>query len=414
MVDMLCSIVKFKQYLLCPTRDGRVITWDLERKEHALTYARDSGHDLDNAPFGLFSGRVDYATRSLYYFCVKAASTNDIQFYVLRIQFPENNSPKEIHFTPISKFTVPYPSIIDMYILDTEKRVICAIFLTASKTIGVHIIFDWATEVSTFVDTGMAFVFRKSVVVAHLASDGDTLVVRAEHCGKACQKTFSLSSLQGTVATRQILPKTIEAKERNFDWTKAESESELHRVLTHSHSAPYRVWTLHPWWPAPSGVPKRTSTIVLYVHTPEIADPDALPPTPARRWIIGQHYATDSKLCGAARSVLHLRDPAPVRLGGSDGLPMLGISFGHVVWIERVLTWRGPRRVRKRVAKLASFPDPCDREEVTNIKQFHPIVRTLDIPERILKVACHLIVDPSSASISVTTETNSLFTFNYA
>ena len=74
MVEMLCSIVKFKQYLLCPTRDGRVITWDLAKKEHAITYTRGNDRDLDNAPFGLFSGRVDYQTRSLYYFCVHTAT----------------------------------------------------------------------------------------------------------------------------------------------------------------------------------------------------------------------------------------------------------------------------------------------------------------------------------------------------
>ena len=75
----LCYIVKFKHFLLPPTRDGKLIGLNVETERHVGDFdmtrsrtrqsaATNNANQTRNRSSGLiFSGRVHYTSRSLYY-----------------------------------------------------------------------------------------------------------------------------------------------------------------------------------------------------------------------------------------------------------------------------------------------------------------------------------------------------------
>lgn len=221
----------------------------------------------------------------------------------------------------------------------------------------------------------------------------------------------------------------------------------------------YRVWNMLPWWPTFNNVPYRTSTVVLYWTDH---------PAPGeQRWKVAQHFATDRGPCPISapdstsprsqsssprsststqrrtevlcagvvegkddrqavfkRCIVPLLDPVIVPFS-DDRVPILGLAYNHVGWIEQVETRRRGRRSKKRVAMLASFPEPG----IGPAQSFHAVpysdgaekqeglkanMQALDIPECVLDVACHLIVDSSCATVSITTRDNELYTYRYA
>lgn len=227
----------------------------------------------------------------------------------------------------------------------------------------------------------------------------------------------------------------------------------------------YRVWNMLPWWPTFNNVPYRTSTVVLYWTDH---------PAPGeQRWKVAQHFATDSGPCPIStpdstsprslsssptnhpsprssastqrgseascvggvegksqqqavykRCIIPLLDPAIVPFS-DDRVPILGLAYNHVGWIEQVETRRRGRRSKKRVAMLASFPEPgvCPAQSSQDVanpdgaeKQegLKANIQALDISECVLDVACHLIVDSSCATVSITTRDNELYTYRYA
>lgn len=227
----------------------------------------------------------------------------------------------------------------------------------------------------------------------------------------------------------------------------------------------YRVWNMLPWWPTFNNVPYRTSTVVLYWTDH---------PAPGeQRWKIAQHFATDRGPCPISttdstsprcfsplpgtrpsprptasnqrgteapyvggvkgkgeqqavfkRCIVPLLDPVIVPFS-DDRVPILGLAYNHVGWIEQVETRRRGRRSKKRVAMLASFPEPGvgpaqTSQDVTysdgaeKQEGLKANSRALDIPECVLDVACHLIVDSSCGTVSITTRNNELYTYRYA
>lgn len=56
------------------------------------------------------------------------------------------------------------------------------------------------------------------------------------------------------------------------------------------------------------------------------------------------------------RCTVNMRDPVKVPFSDVH-MPILGLDFNHVGWIEQVETHRRVRRYKRRVAMLATFPD---------------------------------------------------------
>lgn len=223
----------------------------------------------------------------------------------------------------------------------------------------------------------------------------------------------------------------------------------------------YCVWNMLPWWPTFKSVPYRMSTVVLYCVNR---------PAPGEQiWRIAQHYATDKgpgpihpldpptrscappehygmnsslastmqqdiRLTNAEgtknyieeqavykRCIVDLRDPVIAPFSDVH-MPILGLDFNHVGWIEQVETRRRLRRNKRRVAMLATFPDPgfCSPQLSLGTARdegrggLKANIRTLDIPEHVLDGACHFIVDSSCATVSITTRGNELYNYRYA
>lgn len=224
----------------------------------------------------------------------------------------------------------------------------------------------------------------------------------------------------------------------------------------------YCVWNMLPWWPTFKRVPYRMSTVVLYC-----AD---RPASREKSWLIAQHYATDkgpgpiltpapptrpcapseyygmgsslaltmqdeNRLMTAERTtndvdeqvvykqrcIVDLHDPVIAPFSDVH-MPILGLDFNHVGWIEQIEIHRRLRRYKRRVAMLATFPDPgfgspqlslgtARDDERGSLKAN---IRTLDIPEHVLNDACHFIVDSACATVSITTRGNELYNYRFA
>lgn len=83
-----------------------------------------------------------------------------MQFYILRIQFPSGTDAEErIQYTRITGFTLPYAYIIEMHILDVNRRMLCMVLLCpATKTLYLYIVLDWDTKEWIILNTGLEYV----------------------------------------------------------------------------------------------------------------------------------------------------------------------------------------------------------------------------------------------------------------
>lgn len=109
---------------------------------------------------------------------------------------------------------------------------------------------------------------------------------------------------------------------------------------------PHTVWVLPQYWPSIPGIPKLTSTIVLFFSCQETSVGTV------RKWCAAQHYtrtvekisqrlpndeddikALDGAPCSPVRNVIEMKDPVLISLG-HHGLPILAQSFNHLGWIE--------------------------------------------------------------------------------
>lgn len=220
--------------------------------------------------------------------------------------------------------------------------------------------------------------------------------------------------------------------------------------LSLAGASPLRVWNCRQYWPLLPGVPERTSCIVLYdTVTPE-----------GTTWRVSQNYSPTGTSDSVGSGTNTMASSAPVRFVatianpvltsfGQQNLPILGITFNHISWIELVpgkrLRSLGRKKMR-RVMKLLTFPEPeaaytsglpalrlggCDvtagrsrsMRSITNMRRSSGsrfghdgvgLVKTLDVPERVLDKACHIIVDPTLGTVTITSTSNELFVYRYA
>lgn len=129
------------------------------------------------------------------------------------------------------------------------------------------------------------------------------------------------------------------------------------------------------------------------------------------RWRIAQHYTSKSGPYAATRSIIDLDDPPLVYSAvGNKRVPIISVSFNHVVWIDHIHTMRSIRRkrVKERVMKLAAFPDPLGSDSKVSI------LTLPDIPSDVLTRTYRVFLEPCTARIMVATNDNDLYTYRYA
>ena len=247
------------------------------------------------------------------------------------------------------------------------------------------------------------------MIGVNLSSDSEYLVLHSEHWGSEIRRSYSLAPMyeaarewSASAALPSPLLKPQPASEEKVMWEHDRGE------FADGDMAPHTVWVLPQWWPTYSGVPKRTSTIILYIATD--ADDES-----KRTWRAAQHYSVASGAecegmagpCAPVRSVVNITNPVLINLGHS-GLPILAQSFNHLGWIEeqeidpdeemsggypgsspsmasgaaagspnssvrslsfttgkgrlrsmfRKISWRRREKKKRRLLKLVTFPDP--------------------------------------------------------
>ncbi|EJC97852.1 uncharacterized protein FOMMEDRAFT_171265 [Fomitiporia mediterranea MF3/22] len=356
-LDHASYIMKFtsRRHLVLPTKAGELVGWDTRTKTCAGKY--DMGADSV-----LINVQGDYATRSLYWITGKISSDPDFEqnlhIKILRIQFPEPSSSNPVGFEVLGDLVTPWSLAAELHFLDASQRMICAVFLNEETcTAGLHVVLDWSTGLSCIFDTGTIYEYGRAVIGLHLSTDKQHIILRSEQCGMEVRRAYSLN----------------EMKERAFIWNAARRSSMMQSLpcmksvalaLTRwEHEdpafdyamAPHTVWVLPQWWPTLPGVPRRTSTIILYLA------PEDGPMGQMRRvWRAAQHYseAVESVLedddelveryellgcsgemvggapCSSARSIVDIGGNAVTISLGHHGLPILAQSFNHLGWIE--------------------------------------------------------------------------------
>lgn len=239
----------------------------------------------------------------------------------------------------------------------------------------------------------------------NLSSDGQQLVLHSEHWGSEIRRCYSLAPMHEgarpwspALSLPANLPRPQAALEDKLMWEHDRGE------FVDGDMAPHTVWVLPQWWPTYTSVPKRTSTIILYLATD--ADDER-----KKTWRAAQHYSIASgkegermaSPCAPVRSVVDITNPVLINLGLS-GLPILAQSFNHLGWMEeqeidagedaamysssssnssssgsldsstrslsfslgkgrfksmiRKISWRKTEKRKRRVLKLVTFPDP--------------------------------------------------------
>ena len=404
-------------------------------------------------------------------------------------------------FDSLAEFSMPLTIAIEVHILDTERRMIAVLFLCpTTNTLGVCIIFDWETGIASMTDTGLPYVsfrifrgiwpilidlsfylfpgryvtqkFRATMIGVRLSEDGSAVIVHSEMDECETQKSFSLADLEAEATPwRYTLlsscPTLKPLEDISFHWRVQAADGISSSVTlsrpvegglemdvqtlpdtasTHSlvGASPLRVWICRQYWPLLPGVPERTSRIVLYdATTPE-----------GTIWRVSQNYSPTGTGDGLS-SASDPKTPAPIRFVatianpvltsfGQQNLPILGITFNHISWIELVPVRRfrsfGRKRA-KRVMKLLTFPEPeaamssgpaalpvgsywdntddnifgeSNYEDGFYENGGAGVVKTLDIPERVLDDACHIIVDPTLGTVTITSTSNELYVYRYA
>ncbi|KAL5501724.1 hypothetical protein ACEPAH_8984 [Sanghuangporus vaninii] len=406
-LDHASYIMKFtsQRHLVLPTKSGELVGWDTKTGASSGKY--DMGVDSV-----LINVQGEYETRSLYWITGKISSDPELErnlhIKILRIQFPEPSSSDPVTFDVLGDLVTPWSLAAELHFLDASQRMICAVFLNEDTgSAGLHVVLDWETGLSYIFDTGIRYEYGRAVIGLHLSADKQSIIVRSEECGTEIRRAYLLSEMRShasiwnpTRRTAQSLPLVHPAALSLSQWEHEHPSFDF-------AMAPHTVWLLPQWWPTFPGVPRRTSTIILYLALLE--DPDG---QTRRFWRAAQHYseavesstadadrvvyestATWSRRgkieggapCSFARSVVDIGENAVTISLGHHGLPILAQSFNHLGWIEdaiedessehesastlgklrpqRLLAKarrrhrRAPKQ-RTRVLKLVTFPDP--------------------------------------------------------
>jgi len=450
-----------RKYLLSPTEDRHLTVWDLERGKSIGKY--DMRRTF--AASGLILAvREHYPSHSLFYIVtgnlISADFGHTMEFYILHIRFPDENSAEPAKFQQVADFSFSMMQTVAMYILDAVRRIVCVVCrYPETDMLGIYVVLDWNTGESNLINTGLTYEYRKSVLGVRLSTDGQFILIRTERDGKEVMQCHSLASLREGSTTScwkaklfhpPASPEPQNVSETTSIWCdETDASSPFYQPLFTSPNAyaddnvdtvVFRCWNMSPWWPDYPDTPRPTSCVVLYRTT--VTDPG--PGANNQTWRISQYFTSGdvdkTDLDGIARPigpfarrrfVITLKDPVLVSVL-DDEMPVLGFSYNQAAWVEQVVeeeTFAGTppaiaaqvarrmlgrgRRMKKRlVARIASFPDPgtCPGEEGCEMGSS---IKTLDVPPRVLAAARDISIDSELGTVSIITKSNAVHIYSY-
>lgn len=180
------------------------------------------------------------------------------------------------------------------------------------------------------------------------------------------------------------------------------------RSSSHDPNKVYYMFNVQQHWPKYEGVRSRRCHVIVYR--------DSLSEN-VKKWSIAQFFSptVPYDTTSLYRWTFDITDPAVVKRKGPETMgdiwPLIGVSFNHMAWIEQFEAMgRGRPTGRKlRQMKFMTFPMPEELKDGAEA-----LTTTLKIPKSVLELACHISVEPSLASVIVTTSKNEMHRFQYA
>ena len=168
------------KFLLCCTRRGRVLCWDMN---HGVCVAEwNCGADWE-----IWKCRVEYEERTVYFAMAKrgadrcvcgcffpfaagsprSRNSADCQLVCLRFSDENDPIPTKPEFDQLSAFSFP-GHVVSVYLLDPLKRLLSAyIWIEATNQLGLYMLLDWSIPVYVYINTGILFVGIRSPIARH-------------------------------------------------------------------------------------------------------------------------------------------------------------------------------------------------------------------------------------------------------
>ncbi len=82
-----------------------------------------------------------------------------MEFYILHIRFPDENSAEPAKFQQVADFSFSMMQTVAMYILDAVRRIVCVVCrYPETDMLGIYVVLDWNTGESNLINTGLTYV----------------------------------------------------------------------------------------------------------------------------------------------------------------------------------------------------------------------------------------------------------------
>lgn len=245
----------------------------------------------------------------------------------------------------------------------------------------------------------------KTAIGLRYSEDGSSVNVYLMRAGIWDQRWFSIRDIVAKAQDWDKLRKQEVIKEEMPPSDSATThlhQSDIAKGLTSHFLVQY--WNLSQWWQKlDATIPDRYSHVFLFNH--EL--------TTVQTWTVVQSYTSADRPLGS-QFVIELTNPVILHTNG-HAMPLVGPSFNHLAWIEEGEERTGPfgRKTKRRALKFVCFPDPDIPEENSDYSSA-PLVKTLDVPGRVLDNAYHLFVEPSLGGIIITSTSDEMHRIFYA
>ncbi|KAF5363176.1 hypothetical protein D9758_008391 [Tetrapyrgos nigripes] len=181
-------------YVLCATKLGKVVCWDIQRDSCLAEW--NPGFEWE-----LWKCRVDFDTKTVYFTMATVLhnSYDDkriTEFSLIRLRFSEDAHGHKTgapDFLPVAKFKTT-GVVMNIFILDPNLRLLSTfVWRATTNTIGLFVLLDWDTDDYVYVDTGIDCVMSSNW--SCILFD-DNVVIHCEDCEAAFQHFYPLAMLR--------------------------------------------------------------------------------------------------------------------------------------------------------------------------------------------------------------------------
>jgi len=368
-------------YILCSTKTGRVMCWDI----HDSTYLGDWKPEEQ---WELWKCKVEFDANRVFFIMAKIIESDELlgtDFIVMRLDFPQRGQDSKPTFSTLSLFTIPGP-VMNVFLLDTAQRLSAAfVYIHDTRNIGLYCLLDWNKNEYVFIDTNIRCYFPSNwSCIVHQ----DIIVIHCEDREGVYQHFYPLDLLKQFVQpSTSSLPKVFDIipapriLKRPFlfpsSWDIASSPLSSRRWY------PESAHFVRQWWPTLPSVPKLSCTVFLLAEDNRTSRPT--------RFVLAQHYFDVPISSGIEQrdsdeedeqAPEQIDDEKPIArmwfvsipfepvcdideedeheiVDGAGAIvvgkcrPLVAIDFGHAAWIEYV---EQPDGSKVKQLRFVSFP----------------------------------------------------------